>query len=548
MRALKRFVPLVVSISLVLAVALVGLVQSARANNTAKKIRSDDRVSLQTTLAGLANQYVRFALKDAYDFASTAPLSLKQGDPADRDLIQAFVQREALLNYGGALVGLTGSPLNQFVDGPSLPPPTDPGYGPLRQALLLGKPGISSLMTTTGLPVVALAVPVSTRGVVRAVYVGFFRADNNPLETYNLRLRYGQTGKSFLIDSNGGVIASSVAGLVGTKLSITPVTRALATGRHGFLEYNDGGKAMVASFSPIDIGGWSAITTQTKAEFFGPIQSSGLHVALALAALLVVAAAALFVMNHKRQMALAKAYEYKGQLLANTTHELKTPLTAIRGASVTLGMRWRTMSGEQIDQFLGIIHRRCDGLSKLIERILLGARLEAGREVALTPAPVEVLGALRAITEEFKDVSPKHHILLAAPENTWVSADAEALDQVVGLMLENAIKYSPEGGEVRVAAIDGPKVVTIAISDQGVGMSYEDRAHIFEPYFRASRGDTNRFGGVGLGLSIARHLVERSGGELTVESTPNLGSTFRFTLPKTASPMASTPTLAGADR
>jgi len=115
-------------------------------------------------------------------------------------------------------------------------------------------------------------------------------------------------------------------------------------------------------------------------------------------------------------------------------------------------------------------------------------------------------------------------------------------------MLENAIKYSPEGGEVRVAAIDGPKVVTIAISDQGVGMSYEDRAHIFEPYFRASRGDTNRFGGVGLGLSIARHLVERSGGELTVESTPNLGSTFRFTLPKTASPMASTPTLAGADR
>ena len=548
MRALKRYVPLVVSISLVLAVAVIGLAESASANGTAKRIRREDRVSLQTTLAGLANQYVRFALKDAYDFASTAPLSLKPGDPADQGLIKSYVQRTALLNYGGALVGLDGAPINAYVDGPSLPPPTDPGYAPLRTALLMGKPGISSLMHTTGLPVVALAVPVSTKGVVRAVYVGYFRADNNPLETYNQRLRYGSTGKSFLVDANGDVIASSIAGLVGTKLSIPAVSRALAQSGRGFIAYKDSGKQMVASYSSIDIGGWSAITTQTSAEFFGPIQSGGLHVALALVGLLVVAAAGLFVMNHKRQMALAKAYEYKGQLLANTTHELKTPLTAIRGASVTLGMRWRTMSEQQIDQFLGIIHRRCDGLSKLIDRILLGARLEAGREVALTPAPVEVLGALRAITQEFKDVSPKHQILLAGPENVWVKADSEALDQVTGLLLENAIKYSPEGGEVRVDAVDGPRFVTISISDQGVGMTDEDRAHIFEPYFRASRGDTNRFGGVGLGLSIARHLVQRSGGELTVDSTAGIGSTFRFTMPKTASPMAAAPTLTGAER
>jgi len=256
----------------------------------------------------------------------------------------------------------------------------------------------------------------------------------------------------------------------------------------------------------------------------------------------------LFVMNHKRQMALAKAYEYKGQLLANTTHELKTPLTAIRGAAVTLGMRWRTMSAEQVDQFLGIIHRRCDGLSKLIERILLGARLEAGREVALNPAPTDVLGSLRAITSEFKDVSPKHPVLLAAPADVWVNADPEALDQVLGLLLENAIKYSPEGGEVRVTALDGPRSVAISVSDHGVGMSAEEREHIFEPYFRASRGNSNPFGGVGLGLSIVRHLVERSGGAITVESTPGHGSTFTITLPKIASPAAPAMLLEGADR
>jgi signal transduction histidine kinase len=305
---------------------------------------------------------------------------------------------------------------------------------------------------------------------------------------------------------------------------------------------------MVASYTPDGIAGWSSITTQTAAEFFGPIRSGGLHVALALAGLLVVAAAGLFVMNHKRQTALANAYEYKGQLLANTTHELKTPLTAIRGAAVTLGMRWRTMSAEQIDQFLGIIHRRCDGLSKLIERILLGARLEAGREVGLSPAPTDVLGSLRAITSEFKDVSPRHPVLLAAPEDVWVNADPEALDQIVGLLLENAIKYSPDGGEVRVSAIDGPHAVTVSVSDHGVGMTPEEQEHIFDPYFRAARGDANRFSGVGLGLSIVRHLVQRSGGEIAVDSTPGLGTTFTFSVPKIGSPLAAAASLEGAER
>ena len=179
---------------------------------------------------------------------------------------------------------------------------------------------------------------------------------------------------------------------------------------------------------------------------------------------------------------------------------------------------------------------------------MLGARLEAGREVAVNPVPTDVLGSLRAITSEFKDVSPKHPILLAAPENVWVDADPEALDQIFGLLLENAIKYSPEGGEVRIAAIDGPRSVSISISDHGVGMSAEERAHIFEPYFRAARGDSSRFGGVGLGLSIVGHLVDRSGGTITVESTPGDGSTFTITLPKVVAPIAPALALEGADR
>src|ERR1044072_1794864 len=117
MRAIKRFIPLVVSIAVVVAVAGIGLVQSTRANHTAQQIRRDDRVSEEATLAGLTNQFIQFALKDAYDFASVEPLSLKPGDPSDTRLIAAYVHRSALLNYGGALVDLSGKPLNFYVNG-----------------------------------------------------------------------------------------------------------------------------------------------------------------------------------------------------------------------------------------------------------------------------------------------------------------------------------------------------------------------------------------------------------------------------------------------
>jgi signal transduction histidine kinase len=535
---MKRLAPLIISIGLVLAVAVIGLFESAGANHKAKQIRRDDRVSEETTLAGLTNQFIKFALKDAFDFTSVTPLSLKPGDPADTAKIQAFVKRSALLNYGGALVSLTGQPLNVFVDGPGLPDPTDPGFTPLRTSLLAGQPGVSSVMKVKGIPVVALAVPVvDAKAVPRAIYIGFFRADRNPLQTYNERLHYGKTGRATLIDSTGTIIATTDPKQVGEKFPSAVVLQRAATGEPGFAEYSDHGITMIAAYASDDIGGWVSINTQTAAEFFGPIQSGGLHIYLALAALLVVAAAALFVLNHKRQEALAKAYEYKGQLLANTTHELKTPLTAIRGAAVTLGMRWRTMKPEQIDQFLGIIHRRCDGLSKLIERILLGARLEAGREIAINAVPTELTGTLRAITSEFEDVSPRHPIVLSGADGVWVNADPDALDQVFGLLLENAIKYSPDGGEVRVDARAHNGSVSVAVADRGVGIAAADLGHIFDPYYRAPRSDSGRYSGVGLGLSIVKHLVERSGGEVAVDSTPGAGTTFTVTLPRCEPPM-----------
>jgi signal transduction histidine kinase len=536
MSHLRRLAPLIVSLGLVVALGAIGFLASAGANHKAEEVHRQDRTTLQTTLAGLGNQYLLIVAKEAFDFASAQPWSLRPGDPADRARLQSFVTHAAFLNHGAVLVDLARRPLNVYAKAPGLPPADDPGFVPMIGSLLARKPGFSSVMVVGGAPLVGVGVPVLEGGLPVAVLVGFFRADETALQTYNERLRYGKTGRGYLIDSQGGVIAGTDRSQIAQQVPSSPALAALAAGRSGLEEFSRDGTAMIVTYSPIGVGGWSVVTEQEAAEFFGPIRSGKLRVNLALIGLLAVAAAGLAVLNQKRQTALRRAYDYKGELLANTTHELKTPLTAIRGAAMTLGMRWRDMDAPQVDMFLGMIHRRCDGLSKLIEKILIGARLEAGREVPITPAPLEVAGLLRRIAAEFGDASPHHRIEVAVPAGAWVSADPQAVDQILGLLTENAIKYSPDGGEIRLEAEVRDADVLVRVTDSGIGMAEEDCRHAFEPYFKASRGDTQAFGGVGLGLSIARHLVHRHGGEIWVTSSPDVGSVFGFTLPRAEPP------------
>jgi signal transduction histidine kinase len=516
--------------------AAIGVSTSADANRKAKSIHSMDRKSLQSTLGVLGTQYVQFGVKEAFDYANTGTWTLRPGDPKDQDRLRAFTARSAFFGHGAALTDLRGAPINGFANPPGFPSATDEGFGPMREGLAAGKPGISGVMDASGAPLVAFGVPVNVRGAPAAIFVAYWRADRSPLQTYNERLTFGKTGRAYMVDALGNVIASSSRTMVGRAAPASPALSNVRAGRSGFLDFDRGGTRFVASYAALGTAGWGEITEQTAAEFFGPIESGGRRVVLALVAFLGIAAAGLALLNQKRQEALRRAYVYKGELLANTTHELKTPLTAIRGAALTLGTRWRDMTPHQVDMFLGMIHRRCDGLAKLIERILQGARLEAGREIAIHPEPVEVGGVLRQMKAEFEDASPRHHLKLAAPKGVWVKADPQSLDQVLGLLIENAIKYSPNGGDVRVQARPHDGAVVFSVADAGLGMDEQTRRQIFEPYFKAARGDASRFDGVGLGLSISRHLVRRHGGDIWVDSKPNAGSTFSFTLPRTEMP------------
>src|SRR5947209_3017022 len=201
MSLLRRFAPLIVSMVVVGALGAVGLQASAGANSKAEALHGRDRQTLQETLGGLTHQYLLFAFKEEFDFASTGPWSLRPGDNADRTRLQEFVTDSTFLNYGAALVALDKSPLSVFATDPSgVPPSSDAGYTPLVQALLAQQPGVSSVMHTGTIPVVGLGVPVVVDGTPKAVLVAYFRADKSPLQTYTVGLHYGKTGRGGVVD------------------------------------------------------------------------------------------------------------------------------------------------------------------------------------------------------------------------------------------------------------------------------------------------------------------------------------------------------------
>jgi PAS domain S-box-containing protein len=230
---------------------------------------------------------------------------------------------------------------------------------------------------------------------------------------------------------------------------------------------------------------------------------------------------------------LKEADEAKTLFLATASHELKTPLTVIQGFTETLSNSSFDESHEK--QALEAVHRRAKQLNGIVDRILLSSRLEAGRakiscaQIDIEPILNERTDALRAATE--RDV-----LLDTEPGLPEVMADQTALITVLDHLLENAVKYSPDGGQVRLEARVGENGVELKVADAGIGMDPEQAERCFEKFWQAESSDVRRFGGTGIGLYIVRSLVEAMGGEIEVESKVGSGTAFKFSLPRAESP------------
>jgi diguanylate cyclase (GGDEF)-like protein/PAS domain S-box-containing protein len=302
----RRAAPAVLSLLLVVLVAGVGFAATRVASDRAQSVHVADRSQEQTTLAGLGTQYVLFGLKEELNYSSSHSWSLRRNDPADVGQLSQYAGQSALLGYGAALVDpATGAYVSSSNPATGLPPVGDPGMAPLLTALRAHGPGLSLVMHVGAVPLVGYGVPL-TAGGTTVGFVGFSRLDQSPLESYVTRLRYGSTGVSYVLDSNGVAIASSDPSLVGKAVGNIPPVTLLHEGKGGFDQYGTGATQKVATFDPIKLGGWGVLTTQSTAEFYGPIRSGILRVEGALVLFLVVAAGLIAVFNYRRHVALRR--------------------------------------------------------------------------------------------------------------------------------------------------------------------------------------------------------------------------------------------------
>ncbi|HEX8539408.1 MAG TPA: ATP-binding protein [Cystobacter sp.] len=219
--------------------------------------------------------------------------------------------------------------------------------------------------------------------------------------------------------------------------------------------------------------------------------------------------------------------------VANVSHELRTPITAIRGYAETLqggALKDATMAPKMVD----IIHRQSERLSELVEDLLELSRLES-REVKLKVAdvPLAVSASRAAEVVRHKAQGKKITVELNIPPGLLGRGDERGLEQVLLNLLDNAVKYTPEGGRVTVSGGREDGRCVVHVHDSGVGIESRHLTRIFERFYRVDKGRSRDMGGTGLGLSIVKHLLSAMGGEIRVESQPNEGSTFTIFLPAT---------------
>ncbi len=231
--------------------------------------------------------------------------------------------------------------------------------------------------------------------------------------------------------------------------------------------------------------------------------------------------------------------EAKDLLLTITSHELRTPITVVQGFASTLASRWDQLADAERQLAARTIAERAGSLGRLVEQLLLGARAGAG-QLPVSNGPFDLGAVLGAAATAFRPLSDRHTVLADVPADLPAAiGDAMATDIIVGQLLENAFKYSPDGGTVVVRARPAGGWIEVAVEDEGIGIADGDHERIFDRFVQGETGDRRRFGGVGIGLFIVRRLAQAQHGEVFATSRPAGGTTMCLRL-RPAAPLPDT--------
>jgi two-component system, OmpR family, phosphate regulon sensor histidine kinase PhoR len=232
---------------------------------------------------------------------------------------------------------------------------------------------------------------------------------------------------------------------------------------------------------------------------------------------------------------LRRLERMRQDFVANASHELKTPLASIKAYTETL-MDWALYDETVNARFLKRIDEQAERLNQLILDLLSLARLESGQEI-FEHAPLCLVPVLESCVESHRDRAQTKNLNLVfdpggLDDETMVLADEEAIRQIVDNLVDNAIKYTPEGGTVSVVCHSDRNSATIEVADTGIGIPRSDLPRIFERFYRVDKARSRELGGTGLGLSIVKHLMQSIGGQIDVASRVGSGSTFTVHLPR----------------
>lgn len=224
----------------------------------------------------------------------------------------------------------------------------------------------------------------------------------------------------------------------------------------------------------------------------------------------------------------------KSEFISTAAHELRTPLATMLGYAELLRApdTFGGFSSEQREEFLAEIYQKGESLSRIIDEMLDISRIESGRPIALDLQSHEPRAWLAKVTRRFELQGRKHDFALdfdgLQPE--VLTCDLHRMTQVLENLLSNAVKYSPHGGTITVRSWIDQNDYVVSVADQGIGMTSEQVSRVFDKFYRADSSNT-AIGGLGLGMSIARQIVETHGGRIWVESETGKGTTASFSLP-----------------
>jgi len=332
-----------------------------------------------------------------------------------------------------------------------------------------------------------------------------------------------------------------------------PYVDAVLAGRTGTEIAPFGERSSLIAYAPVGSYGWGVLLSEPTVTAFAPARRQVLERGAVLAVILAVVGALGWTLAGRLSAAyqsalqaraeaerlsgdLKRALHARDEFLAAASHDLRNPLSTIQSAAELLE---RSLDDPQMrDRAASCsdhIQSAAQRMAQQLEAFLDVSRLEAGRPLELKKRTHDLMPLVRQVVAECQQTTQRHRLLLEGPALLQANVDAARLQRVVGNLVGNAIKYSPDGGEVNVKVEAHDSDVILTVRDRGIGIPGQDQSRVFERFQRGTNVE-GRFSGTGIGLAGAKQIVEQHGGAITVKSQVGKGSTFTVRFPAGTEP------------